>query len=667
VSANELVKLEKKDKSGGKGKGGTGPLAWLARASLPRVLQWLTDELPSGSRPEAISSLARLKARVEAEVPDAELALDVMSKLLHALEEETRDDRPWLEPPGDLLDTTVRAWERIIEWGSPTDRHRFLPRFGDSLVRLERSDNGALSTTPLDVKRAVNLLSRVARWSRDVELFRRLGEQLAGSLGIDVEELLGAILPPRPPPVIVAQNLLADPEPGLSLLERVVEVPVLAPDGTIHDLPGYDPASRCFYAPAKGLEVPPVAAYPTAAQIAAAKELVLRELIVDFPFVSDAERAHTVTFLLEPFVRVLIDGSTPLYLFEAPSPGTGKTLLAEACAVPTLGGRRLTLMSEARDPDEWRKRLTAKLRNAPAFLVIDNLRRTLDASALAMTITAGEVEDRLLGVSETVTLPVRCTLAATANNPTLSDEMTRRVVRIRLDSGMENPEEREAFRHPQLLRWARQHRGRLIWAALTLARAWVVEGKPAGPEKALGSFEEWTHVMGGILDVAGVPGLLTNLAELRAESKDTQHGDFLHAVYKDQGEAEWTSAAVVGIGRELLNLGDVSDQVAANRLGHRLKTMVDRPVSGLVLRRSVRSTTGAWLWRVTATAGSSSASSAPPAPSRPPTDVTDDADLHPDLDGHCPDCGEELVEGIHGLWCLRCSAAPEDAADGGER
>jgi putative DNA primase/helicase len=132
-------------------------------------------------------------------------------------------------------------------------------------------------------------------------------------------------------------------------------------------------------------------------------------------------------------------------------------------------------MAEARDPDEWRKRLVAKLRNAPAYLV-DNLRRALDSGALAMTLTAGEIEDRLLGVSETVTLPVRCTLAATANNPQVSDEMARRSVRIRLDTGMEFPEQRDRFRHPDLLAWATDNRGRLVWAALdSPARGWWKE------------------------------------------------------------------------------------------------------------------------------------------------------------------------------------------------
>jgi hypothetical protein len=582
------------------------PLSWLEAAKRERILSWIAAEVPSGSKVEAISKLKLLDGRVRAEVPGAALALSMIEKLIARLEAEP-DGRPLLLVPGDLLEATVRTWETIVAWGLPNDPRRFLARFGDAIVRLQRSDTGALGTMPLDSKRTVNLLARVARWGRIDPALLMLARMLAGKLtDAEESELIAAVATPQPPPLIVAQNLMADPEMPLPVLERVVEVPVLAPDGTVHEVPGYDPTSRCFYAPAPGLDVPPVSERPTARDLARARELILEELLCDFPFVADAERASAVAFLLEPFVRVLIEGSTPLYLFEAPTPGTGKTLLVEVLAVPTLGSGRLTLMAEARDADEWRKRLTAKLRNAPAFLVIDNLRRTLDAGALAMTLTAGVVEDRLLGVSETVTPPVRCTIAATANNPTLSDEMTRRTVRIRLDSGMERPEAREGFRHPNLLAWARENRGELIWAALTLARAWVAEGRPAGPQKPIGSFEDWTHVIGGILHVAGIKGLLENAAELRAESEDTTHADLLRAVYVTMSDGEFSSAEIVQIARPILNLGDASDEVAAQRVGTRLRDLVDRPTGGLVLRRG-SNPHGSRRWRVVLAA-------APPPP-----------------------------------------------------
>jgi hypothetical protein len=602
---------------------------WLLKAGEEAVLLWLSRELPRGSVQEARSRLCALLEAVQEEVPLATGAIKLMHRLLEKLD-ATPDPRPWQVSPGDLLEATTETWERIGKWRSEEDAARFLARFGDAMVRLERSDSGAIGTVPLDAKRVTNMLTRVARWSRPVDPdLKQVWERMAQLLGDP--SILDLLYTKTTPPSIVALNLLADPERPLPILERVVEVPVLTCDGTIHDAAGYDRASRCFLAPAKGLDVPRVAPSPTHEEVEAAVGLILDELLSDFPFTGPAERAHALCLVLEQFVRELIDGPTPLYLAAAPTPGTGKSLLVDAALTPTLGNRPAAKMAEARDADEWRKRLTAKLRSAPPVLVIDNLRRPLDAGALAMTITAGEVEDRLLGVSEVVTLPVRCTIAATANNPQLSDEMARRTARIKLDAKIEFPERREGFRHRDLLRWARTHRADLIWAALTLARAWIAAGRPTDGVTPLGGFEDWSRVMGGILDVAGVEGFLGNAAEVRAETQDTSHGDFLHAVYRRHRDGEWAAREVIPIARELLGLGEVSDAVAAQRLGYKLRSMRDRPVRGLVLRSRGEVHGGARAWQVApATAGTS-----PPSPPSPPPG------------GHGGDGGDEpeVVEG----------------------
>jgi hypothetical protein len=62
--------------------------------------------------------------------------------------------------------------------------------------------------------------------------------------------------------------------------------------------------------------------------------------------------------------------------------------------------------------------------------------------------------------------------------------------------------------------------------ALTIARAWFVAGKPKGSAKLLGSFENWTEALSGMLEYAGVYGLLENADELTK---------------KDSGADEWNS------------------------------------------------------------------------------------------------------------------------------
>ena len=117
--------------------------------------------------------------------------------------------------------------------------------------------------------------------------------------------------------------------------------------------------------------------------------------------------AHAVALLLLGFLRSMIDGPTPLHLIEKPTPGTGATLMVDAIAT-ILTGAGASVMTEGRDDEEWRKRVTAKLRQIPSIVLIDNLRHKLDSSAVAAALTAPFWEDRILGVSEMARLPIRC-------------------------------------------------------------------------------------------------------------------------------------------------------------------------------------------------------------------------------------------------------------------
>ncbi len=71
-----------------------------------------------------------------------------------------------------------------------------------------------------------------------------------------------------------------------------------------------------------------------------------------------------MAILLLGFLRGMIDGPTPLHLIEKPTPGTGATLMVDAMA-RILTGAGASVMTEGRDDEEWRKRVTAKLRQSP--------------------------------------------------------------------------------------------------------------------------------------------------------------------------------------------------------------------------------------------------------------------------------------------------------------
>lgn len=321
---------------------------------------------------------------------------------------------------------------------------------------------------------------------------------------------------PARPPKDVLESMIAVLPQSLPLLVGVTNAPFIAPDGTMQTLEGYHVPTGLYLA-LGGLTVPPVPPHPSASEVAHAKDLLLTELLGDFPFSEEADRTHALAALVSPLIRPLIDGPTPLFVIEAPTEGSGKGLLAEVISYLATG-RPAPVMAEGGDDDEWRKRLTAALLGTPPVLLIDNVKRRLESGALSAAITATVWTDRFLGHSRLVSIPVRTTWLATGNNPTYSKEIARRVVQIRIDAAMEHPWERKGFRHPDLRGWIRQERPRLLWASLTLAQAWVAGGRCLGPE-LLGSFERWSATLGGILNCIGVSGFLANREAVYAQAE----------------------------------------------------------------------------------------------------------------------------------------------------
>ncbi len=194
------------------------------------------------------------------------------------------------------------------------------------------------------------------------------------------------------PPAGIARAILEHKNlQKLPALNRIVECPVFGPDGRFQTRPGYHPSSRTYYAPKPGFVVPDVPESPSPAEINRAKSLILDDVFVDFPFDGpvngQAERAHAVALMLLPFSRNLINGPTPLHLSEAPTPGTGKTLLVEMALYPALG-RLIQRAVEATNSDEWRKKLFAILLEGPAAILIDNVQEHVKSGALSAGLRA---------------------------------------------------------------------------------------------------------------------------------------------------------------------------------------------------------------------------------------------------------------------------------------
>ena len=358
---------------------------------------------------------------------------------------------------GDLSRAGNRAWSLLLA----SNQRPWLFRTGGLLSWVVPDDRGQLVAAPVTDERLRYMLARLAVWQK----INRNSE-----------------LVPAPPPTGLVKSLLATPDPALPVLAGIVNTPVFGSDGTLLTAPGYHAEARLLYHPSPDFVLPAIPEHPSADDIERARTLLLDDLLGDFPFVSEAERAHALSLLFLGFIRAMVDGPTPLHVIEKPTPGTGATLMVDAIAT-VLTGLGASVMTEGRDDEEWRKRLTAKLRQIPSLVLIDNLRHPLDSSAVAAALTAPHWEDRILGASEMTRLPIRCVWIATGNNPEFSNEMARRIVRIRLDAHVDQPWRRESFRHPDLMSWVSANRGpagcRLSLSYPRLDRGGTTERRPS--------------------------------------------------------------------------------------------------------------------------------------------------------------------------------------------
>jgi hypothetical protein len=394
-----------------------------------------------------------------------------------------------------------------------------------------------------------------------------------------------------PPSRDTARDMLVNPDPGLPPLDSVVRTPTFGKDATLITAPGYHRTDALWMFRDDSLKISEVPTNPSREQIASARALLVDELLVDFPFVRDSDRAHAIAAILLPFLRRMIAGLAPIHLIEAPTQGSGKGLLASLISIVSTG-----LAAEGRtvpeNEDEVRKMITAELVTGRPIILLDNLseKRVLESSALASVVTVPYWTDRLLGESEMLHLRNNALWLMTGNNPRLSAELSRRCIRLRIDPRIDMPWLRGGFKHPLITEWAQENRSALVHAALTLIQAWIAAGQPLH-ETRLGSFEKWSEVMGGVLDVAGIPGFLGNLNELyEASDGDGQLWREFTGAWWDAFRAEPKKVSDLTQFCEerdlMLNVrGDGSARSQQTRLGKALATKRDRVFNGLTVKR----------------------------------------------------------------------------------
>ena len=389
------------------------------------------------------------------------------------------------------------------------------------------------------------------------------------------------------PPLAMIRDSLIFPPCAVPVIDRVSPLPIFSQAGQLL-MNGYHADSRILVESD---------ITPESLTVAEAKSLILDDLLVDFPFAEQSDRANAIAYLLAPLVREMC-GPTPLHLIDAAQRGTGKTLFLDLVH-DIWTGHPAPVSDLPLNAEEQRKRLTSTLLTAPVSVVFDDI-GYLGGHAIQRAVTGSSWVDRLLGGNKTTTLPIRCIWAASGNNVTLGGDMVRRVILIRLESAEENPSQRTGFKRPEAEQraWVHTNRAKLINACTTLVTHGLTTGTTGTPSTVtMGGFAQYVTTMSRVLSGIGVPGFCENIARVYAREDSRQSGwkALVQEWWDTFGERTIAAGALVKLIEDSLTceitLDGDSDRAKATTAGKLLRSKIGTVYAYPTIRLRIEQTT----------------------------------------------------------------------------
>ena len=386
--------------------------------------------------------------------------------------------------------------------------------------------------------------------------------------------------------------------PHLNQLSGFIEAATITPAGRVINSPGYDEDTGLFAAFEMNVRTSSPMPRPSRIDAEKAKQVLL-ELVDGFPVVDDVDTSAMLAGIITSLVRRILPAA-PMMAITAPTPGTGKTLVAETFAIIATG-RRASVLSLGHDDAEAEKRLGGVLMAGDACILLDNIERPLKGDLLCQVTTQQFVRLRPLGASGMVSIPTHALMVATGNNLSIVGDLKRRVSLIRLDARQERPEQRKFKRDH--LEYVFEQRGELIRAALTIPLAYLAAGAPEIEGLyPLGGFDLWDRMVRRPLVWLGMADPLKAAEGLRQQDPDLEAMRMLFESWLSafpNGEA--TAADVVSAGLSSLGFGDTltrtypalydalqmvcAEKINSRRLAYWLRAHRDRMIDGMRLEQ----------------------------------------------------------------------------------
>jgi len=493
----------------------------------PAALQALAQAMGTVAREELVGALAALELR-----EGLSLATKALKRRIRQMQRDLRKSEPREGGPVELVLSAETEADQL-----------------GGIEALQRDDEVFVRGDHLA---AVLPEGRLHPLSPDA-LKGRIGAQVQC---VRIDEDTGERRPVQPPIDLCRMIAARGRWEGIRELAGIVCEPRLRPDGSVLQEPGYDAETQLLYV--EGETFDPVPAWGLEEAQGAAGEFM--SLVGDFPFLhpegTNATSAAWLAMLLTPIAVSALPRTapTPFFLLEAPAAGTGKSKLAMVTATIAGGPAVQTLNIEQKDATEMGKLLVSigSSPRLPRVVLFDNIKGQMGWAPFDLTLSLRTIAGRVLGQSRTLNVPSDITWFGTSNQATLTPDMARRTLTIRLDARTARPTERRGFRIEDIEGYATAHRARLMPRAMGILRAYLLAGAPRQTlEAGLGGYQAWSALVRGCVRWLGYddPGLVI---------KDTM------ALDESQVRAELLI-------RGLLALFGTED-FGANEVHHRLST-----------------------------------------------------------------------------------------------
>jgi hypothetical protein len=239
-------------------------------------------------------------------------------------------------------------------------------------------------------------------------------------------------------------------------------------------------------------------------QDAARAAQLLLDVVPDFQWRGDADRAGWVAMMLTICGNNLYDGPHPAFIVQAKHRGGGKSLLSRlAIGIATISDPlKVKTAMTLPDEDEQEKRLASLALKGQNLVFWDNVKRPIAGQPIESQITASVVSLRILGRSEMPSVVWRPVHVFTMNTARASHDMAERSINVQLDSteGRRN----ESFDDVQA--YVRQHQIELFRCLTIILAAWLQAKSRGVTVKCMpfGSFESWHDVVQSACVFAGL-------------------------------------------------------------------------------------------------------------------------------------------------------------------